>query len=196
MKTLMLSALALTLMSTASFAQGNCWYGCGSPAFASAGAGGFAGTAMGGDWSNTFSNQDANAITLTDTNPEFAVGSASINQQTGGVSYGQNSAGGELYMSGETLSYAQVGRRGVGAGTYTLGVGSTGANASGEYTEVQTSLYGQSSQNSLAVDTSDGGETQSEAEQLTFGSADGSAYGSEQAVTQVTVSVVSVAEAN
>ena len=197
MKTLMLSALlALASMATASNAEGNCWSGCGGAAFAAAGAGGFAGTAMGGDWSNTFSNQDANTISLADTNPEFAVGRSSLNQQTGGVAYGQNSAGGELFMSGATFTYAQVGQRGVGADTYTLGVGSTGANASGEYTEVQTSLYGQSSQNSLAVDTSWGGEAQSEAEQLTFGSAYGSAYGSEHAATQVSVSVVSVAEAN
>lgn len=197
MKTLMVSALlALASMATASFAEGKCWSGCGGAVFANAGAGGFAGTAMGGDWTDTFSNQDANAITLTDTNPEFAIGSASLSQQTGGVAYGHNSAGGELFMSGETFAYAQVGRRGVGADTYTLGFGNVGADASGEYTEVQTSLYGQSSQNSLAVDTPDGGVAESEAEQLTFGSAYGSAYGSVQAATQVSVSVVSVAEAN
>ena len=196
MKTLMLSALALTLMSTASFAQGNCWYGCGSPAFASAGAGGFAGTSMSGGWTETWSYQEADTFTLTDTNPEFAIGGASLKQQTGGMAYDHKSVSGEILMSGETLDYAQVGRRGVGANTYTLGAGMANADASGEYTEVQLNLLGQSVHDNLAVDTPDGGVAKSEAEQLTFGSVLGSAYGSEQAATQVSVSVVSVAEAN
>lgn len=191
--TMMLSVLAISLIGTASFAEGNCW-DCGGPAFATAGAGGFAGTAMDGDWTDTFSNQEGDSLALADTDG-FAVGSASLFQQTGGVSYDHNNIHGELYMQGETFAGSQVGWWGENASTFTFGLGNAEAEASGEYTEVQASLYGQSSQYSMAVDTPYGGGTVSQAEQLTFGTVYGSAHGNNLASTHVSVSVMSVAVA-
>ena len=69
-KLMILVALALASLSSAALAGGKCW-DCSGSGFASAGAGGFAGTAIGGDWgSDNFSNQDADALSYA--TPKYA----------------------------------------------------------------------------------------------------------------------------
>lgn len=186
------AAALLTMFGSVSSAGGKCWSNCDGAAFASAGAGGFAGTAMGGGWSDTFSMQDA--ATFTDVSPKNAFASSHLTQQTGGIAIDGYTAGGELFMDGSTNSYAQVGRHGVGADSYTQGTGSGFADSSGGY--VGVTLYGTSDQSSYASDSPWGSEACADATQLTFGSAYGEATGSNLAVTNVGVSVSSYAETN
>lgn len=190
------AAALLAMFGSASFAGGKCWSNCNGSAFASAGAGGFAGTAMGGKWKNTFSDQTALTLSLADTKPESALADAALHQETGGAASGPGGVGGELYMQGETNVYAQVGRRGVGADTNTEGTGTIYAEGTGDHTYMDVSLYGASNQSSYAVDTPWGDDDGAEAEQVTVGVASGVSYGSHSATTEVGVSVSSYAEAN
>ena len=97
-------------------------------------------------------------------------------------------------MTGNTFSDATVGRRGVGANSFTEGTGEVSAQSTNGYVEVV--LYGASEQLSYAIDTPYGSEACADATQLTFGSAYGEAHGSDVAVTEVSVSVSSTAATN
>lgn len=170
-------------------------YNWGASGYAEGGAGGFAGTAVDGWKSKAWSKQDADVITRVDTDPNYAAAVAGLEQSTGGYAMGYEISG-QLYMEGGTNTYAQVGRRGTGADTYTEGTGGMyGAVVAGHGT-VKGTLSGESDQYSMSIDTPYGGGSDSEAQQLTEGSVKGSAYGRDAAATEVGVSVTSVAEAN
>lgn len=190
---LSIMALAMALgFTNAALADGYNW---GSSGYAEAGAGGFAGTAVEGWKGKTWSKQDADVITRVDTDPNYAAAVSSLEQETGGYAKGYW-IGGELYMEGATSTYAQVGKRGTDASTYTQGTGGMyGAVLAGNGT-VKGTLSGESDQSSKSVDTPWGGYSDSEAQQLTEGSVEGSAYGRNSAATEVGVSVTSTASAN
>jgi hypothetical protein len=200
MKLKMIAASAAALVLSATVASATCYgygcYGSGQAAEAGANAGGFAGTAMNGHWSKTWSKQNADVFTRADTKPEYGTGVASLEQRTGGWAMDRDSIGGDLLMEGETSASAKVGRRGVDASTSTLGTGVMGGSADGRYSSVSGNLSGESEQGSFALDTSFGGVDKSHAQQMTSGSVHASAKDRDMATTEVGVSVFSAATAD
>lgn len=191
----MLSVMALAMslgFINPALAEG---WGWGSSGYAEGSAGGFAGTAVDGWKAETWSDQEANVITRVDTRPNYAAAVSSLEQSTGGYAKGYW-IGGELYMEGGTETYAQVGKRGTGADTYTQGTGGMYGEVVAGHGKVVGMLAGDSEQSSKSVDTPWGGYSDSEAQQLTVGSVSGSAHGGDAAATEVGVSVSSVASAN